>query len=437
VSAGAIRPRERNAIIQSLSAGVVPAIGLQHIQVGRADEVAALVRDLESVEQGGAAIRFVIGRFGSGKTFFLNLIRAVALSRKFVVVQADITTDRRFHGSGGQARSLFSELMKNLATAGRPEGGALTNLVERWISEVDHGVRSSGGTTESVQSKIHEMLRPLQQLVSGFDFAAVLTKYYQGFRDNNESLQQAAIRWLRAEYTSKQQAREELGVRSIIDDETLYDCLKLVAGFVRIAGFSGLLANFDELVVLSHRLTNSVSRNNNYEAILRMLNDCLQGRVEGLGLIFAGTDECLEDRRRGLFSYEALATRLAPNRFAADGRRDLSGPVIKLESLTPEDCFVLLHNVRNVFASGDSSKWLIPDQGIAEYLRLCNDRMGATYFQTPRDTVKDFTGMLQVIDQNPQTKWQTLLGNLGSRHVQPISEKGKGGNRDPLSEFRL
>lgn len=403
------KPRERAAILQSLAAGVVPAIGLHCIQVGRFDEVGAVVKDLERVESEGSAVRFIIGRFGSGKTFFLNLIRSVALKRKFVVIQADITTDRRLHGTGGQARALFSELTRNLATNSRPEGGALGNLIERWVGDVDYAVRQSGGEAAAVKAEITNRLRSLQDLVSGYDFATVVGKYYDGFQAHDEALQQSALRWLRAEFTTKTEAREQLGVRTIIDDDSFYDYLKLLAAFVRIAGYSGLLVNIDELVVLSHRLNNTQSRNNNYEAVLRILNDCLQGQTQGLCFLFAGTDACLEDRRRGLFSYEALATRLAPNRFASAGRKDWSAPVIELASLTPEDCFVLLHNIRNVFAMGDQAKWLIPDEGIAAYLENCQKRLGAVYFQTPRDTVKDFVGLLNVLEQNPATSWQTLL----------------------------
>ena len=437
-----IRPRERTAIIQSLSAGVVPSIGLQHIQVGRAAEVAALVNDLQLVEQGGSAIRFIVGRFGSGKTFFLNLIRAVALSRRFVVIQADITTERRLHGSTGQARSLYGELAKNLATTSKPEGGALQNLVERWVSDLEHQVLSSGGTEDDVARQLGQKAGRLQNLVNGYDFASVLVKYYDGYRTHDEGLQQSALRWLRAEYTSKQQARQELGVRNIIDDESFYDSIKLLAAFVRLAGYSGLLILLDELVVLSHRLNNTVSRNNNYEAILRILNDCLQGQTQGLAFLFAGTDECLEDRRRGLFSYEALATRLAPNRFSQGGRVDLSGPVVKLENLTPEDCFVLLHNIRSVFAASDTSKHLISDEGIHIFLKNCHDRMGAAYFQTPRDTVKDFVGLLKVLEQNPKTDWKHLLQqSLNSAKAAPsptdLPSPPRNSLGDDMTEFRL
>jgi len=403
-----IPAKERAAIIQSLAAGLVPSIGVQHIQVGRNDEVQALVRDLDQIADGGAACRFVIGRYGSGKTFFLSLLRYVALQRKFVVAHADITTERRLQGSGGQAQSLFRELTKNMSTRSRPDGGALSNLVERWIGDVDQAVRDSGGNADGVKQEIVRRLKPLQDLVAVYDFANVLSRYYEGFVVQNDDLQQSALRWLRGEFATKTEAREHLGVRSIIDDDSVYDYLKLMAAFVRLAGFAGLLINVDEMVVLSHRLNNSIARNNNYEAVLRILNDCLQGRASGIGFMFAATPECLEDRRRGIFSYEALASRLAPNRFAADGRRDLMSPVIRLENLTPEDCFVLLHNIRDVFEEGQGKR-LLPDEAIGNYLEMCQRRMGAAYFQTPRDTAMDFVKLLQVIEQNPTTSWTELL----------------------------
>ena len=331
-----IATRERTAILQSLAAGVVPAIGLQHIQVGRKDEVAALLRDLQIIEDGGAAVRFVAGRYGSGKTFFLNLIRHVALQRKHVVVQADITTDRRLYATGGEARALYTELIRSLATRARPDGGALSNLVEKWIGEVDHAIRTAGGSDEDVRQQISKQLRPLQDLVSGFDFATVMIRYYDGYQRHDESQQDQALRWLRGEFTTRTEAREALGVRSIIDDAQVYDYLKLWAAFMRLAGYRGLDVNVDELVVLSHRLSNTIARNKNYEALLRIINDCLQGRAQNIAFVFAGTDECIEDRRRGLFSYEALATRLAPNRFAQDGRQDWSSPVI---THIPHPCF--------------------------------------------------------------------------------------------------
>ncbi|TWT31794.1 ATP-binding protein [Blastopirellula retiformator] len=433
-----LSPREQAAILQSLGAGVVPAIGLHHIQVGRLKEVEALIGDLNLVEQGGASVRFIVGRFGSGKTFFLNLVRNVAQQRKFVVAQADITTERRFHGSGGQARSLYSELMRNVSTRSRPDGSALQNVVERWIGDVDHQIRSSGGSEEDVKREFTRLLKPLQDLVSGFDFVTVITKYYEGFLAHNEDVQSCAIRWLRAEYSTKTEARQDLGVRSIIDDSGFYDYLKLFAKFVRIAGYAGLLVSIDELVVLSHRLASTAARNRNYEALLRIINDCLQGRVEGLAFLFAGTDQCMSDPRRGLYSYEALATRLAPNRFASEGQQDMSSPVIQLENLSPEDCYVLLDNIRRVHAGGDSESSPLPNDGIIAYLQDCNTRMGAAYFQTPRDTVRDFVNLLNMLQQDSNKSWQDHLQAISATSTLTKSDEDEFvAEDDDLSEFTL
>lgn len=440
-----IREKERAAILSSLGAGVVPAIGLHHIQVGRIDEVEAIIEDFQRVENGGAAIRFVVGRFGSGKSFFLNLIRTVALERRFVVANADITTDRRLSGSNGVARALFSELTRNIATRSKAEGGALGNIIERWVSDIAYETKDSGGTDADVSAKIMETLRPLQDLVSGYDFAHVLAEYYRGYVEHNQELQDSAIRWLRGEYSTKTEARKDLGVRTIIDDDSFYDYLKLLAAFVRLAGYQGLLVSLDELVVLSHRLNNRVSRDRNYESILRILNDCLQGSVEGLMVIFAATDDCLTDQRRGLYSYEALATRLAANRFATDGLVDLSGPVITLGMLTPEDCYVLLSNVRHVFMKGQEIDTLLPDEGIEHYLRSCHERMGSSYFQTPRETIKDFIGLLNVLEQNPGEDWRVLIGGLtttaGSEELGPeaddAADENLPNNDDDLTSFRM
>ncbi len=404
-----IKQRERSAILQSLRAGVVPKIGLQHIQVGRKDEVEAIIRDLDLIAEGGSTVRLVIGRYGSGKSFLLNLSRILALHKRFVVVQADLTTDRRLYSRQGQARALYAELMQNMAVLSRPMGGAIASVVERWVSDVDFRVRESGGTEEDVGKEIHKRLRPLQDLVSGYDFANVAIRYLQGFHSQDDLLMAYALRWLRAQYTTKTEARQDLGVWSIIDDRNIYDYLKLVAAFVRMAGYAGLLVNIDEMGVLSHRLSNSRARNGNYEVLLRVVNDCNQGNVSGIGFLFAGTDSFLEDRRRGLYSYEALATRLAENPFAVEGRKDFSGPVIRIRNLSPEHLYVLLLNIRNVFASGDPSKHLVPDEALKEFMIHCSKKLGSDYYLTPREAAMEFVGFLSILDQNPEMAWKTLL----------------------------
>lgn len=403
-----IRPRDRDAVIQSLRAGVVPRSGQHLIQVGRAREIETLVADIARIADGGSAFRVVIGEYGAGKTFFLNLVRSVALEKKLVVATADLNPDRRLHASGGQARSLYAELMRNLSTRTKPDGGALAGIVEKFIATAKTEAKASSQSTEAV---LRQKLDQLTELVNGYDFADVIAAYCRGYEEGNEKLKSDAIRWLRGEFATKTDARQALGVRSIVDDSEVYDQLKLMARFVRLAGFSGLLVGLDELVNL-YKLANTQARNANYEQILRILNDSLQGTAVGLGFVLGGTPEFLLDIRRGLYSYPALQSRLAQNTFASDGLVDYSGPVVRLSSLTPEDFYVLLQKIRSVYAFGDADKFLVPDQGIFSFMEHCSKRIGDTYFRTPRTTITAFINMLAVLDQNPGAAWQDLLGGI-------------------------
>lgn len=403
-----IRPRDRDAIIQSLRAGVVPHSGQQHIQVGRADEVHALVGDIERIADGGSAVRFVIGEYGSGKTFFLHLIRAVALEKRLVTVHADLGPDRRLHATGGQARSLYAELTRNLATRAKPDGGALSSVVERFVSQAVTEARASGETPASV---IHQRLAQLSEMTGGYDFAEVVACYWTGHDTGNEQLKSDAIRWLRGEFATRTDARRALGVRTIVDDANVYDQFKLMARFVRQAGYEGLLVCLDEMVNL-YKLANTQARSSNYEQILRILNDCLQGSAAHLGFIFGGTPEFLLDTRRGLYSYAALQSRLAENNFASGGLVDHSGPVLRLASLTPEDFYVLLAKLRHVYAAGDAAAHLLPDLAIEAFMQHCSSRIGDAYFRTPRNTITQFINLLAVLEQNPGTDWRHLIGEV-------------------------
>ncbi len=403
-----IRPKDRDAVTQSLRAGVVPRTGQHLIQVGRTREIETLVTDIERIADGGSGFRVVIGEYGAGKTFFLNLVRAVALEKKLVVANADLNPDRRLHASGGQARSLYAELMRNLSTRTKPEGGALAGIVEKFIATSKTEAKASNTSTEVV---LRQKLEKLTELVNGYDFADVIAAYCRGFEDGNEQLKSDAIRWLRGEFTTKTEARQALGVRTIVDDAAMYDQLKLMARFIRLSGFAGLLVSLDELVNL-YKLANTQARNANYEQILRILNDSLQGTAVGLGFVLGGTPEFLLDTRRGLYSYPALQSRLAQNTFASGGLVDFSGPVVRLSSLTPEDFYVLLQKVRHVYAFGDETKYLLPDQGIFSFMEHCSNRIGDAYFRTPRTTITHFVNLLAVLEQNPGTEWTALLGGL-------------------------
>jgi hypothetical protein len=428
-----IRAKDRDAVIQSLRAGVVPRVGQHLIQVGRVKELEALMKDADRVADAGSGFRVVIGEYGSGKTFFLNLVRAIALEKKLVTMHADLTPDRRLHATGGQARSLYAELAKNLATRTKPDGGALPGVVEKFISQAKSEAKVSGKSAEVV---VREKLDHLAEMVNGYDFAEVIAAYCRGFDEGNEQLKADAVRWLRGEFTTKTDARAALGVRTIIDDASIYDQLKLLARFVRLAGYSGLMVCLDELVNL-YKLSNTQARNANYEQILRILNDSLQGSAEGLGIVLGGTPEFLLDTRRGLYSYAALQSRLAENTFAKAGMVDYSGPVLRLASLTPEDFYVLLYKLRHVYASGDENRYLLPDDAIPAFMSHCAGRLGEAYFRTPRTTITAFINLLAVLEQNSSADWRELVNYVEVEQDSGGATDVAVEDDDELTSFKL
>ncbi|MPW21412.1 ATP-binding protein [Paraburkholderia sp. CNPSo 3157] len=432
-----IRPRDRDAVLQSLRAGVVPRIGQHLIQVGRARELEALLKDVERVADGGSAFRIVVGEYGAGKTFFLNLVRAIALEKKLVTVHGDLNPDRRLHASGGQARSLYAQLVKNMATRTKPEGGALSGVVEKFIGQAKTEAKATGRTSDEV---IRAQLSQLTEMVNGYDFADVIAAYCRGFDEGNEKLKSDAVRWLRGEFSTRTDARQALGVRTIVDDANMYDQLKLLGRFVRLAGYSGLMVCLDEMVNL-YKLANLQARNANYEQLLRILNDSLQGTAEGLGFVLGGTPEFLLDTRRGLYSYAALQSRLAENAFATNGLVDYSGPVIRLAALTPEDFYVLLDKLRLVYAFGDASKALVPEEAIPAFMAHCATRLGEAYFRTPRTTITAFINFLAVLEQNPSADWRELIGGLDIERdtggAADIVNDAAPDSDDELASFRL
>lgn len=432
-----LRPRERDAIIQSLRAGVTPRSGLQHIQVGRSKEIEALLKDIERIKEDGSAFRLIIGEFGSGKSFFLQLIRMIALEKGLVTVHADLSPDRRIHATGGQARSLYAELMHNLSTRTKPEGNGLVSIVERFITEVR---KEADKTSESVENIIAKRLNHLNEFVGGYDFATVISLYWKGHENDNEQLKSDAIRWLRAEFTTRTDARKVLGVRNIIDDANFYDYLKLMSLFVKQAGYQGLLVNLDEMVNL-YKLSSSQARVSNYEQILRILNDCLQGSAQNIGFILGGTPEFLLDPRKGLYSYEALQSRLTENSFANQvGLIDYSATSLHLSNLAPEELYILLKNLRNVFSSGDISKYIVPDEALNAFLAHCSNQIGDSYFRTPRNTIKAFVDFLAILEQNPSLQWNELIKkvNICNEINTDMPEvKSEDDDLDDLTTFKL
>jgi len=419
-----IKPKDRDAIIQALHFGTSPRTGIQHIAVGRSAEVEAIISDLERIKNDGNSIKFVIGRFGAGKSFFLNLSSDIALSKKFVVTHADITQEHLLHSpsSGGKARALYAELMRNLAVKAKWEGGALRSIVEGYISGVETKLRKEGKDERTrsferdVTNFIYDDLNFLQDFVGGSDFSLVLGKYFEGYQACNDALMDNAIKWLSGEYTTKLQANKDLGVRTFIDDNNYYNYLKLWAKFfVKKAGYSGFLITLDEMGTISQNLNHGPSREANYKTLLDIVNNCVQGgATTGIGFIFAGTDDFLDDQRRGIASYPALDQRLRENtieKSVARGVKDCSGPLIKLDSLSNEETLMLLMNIRNVFAYGDPEKYLISDKDLEIFILHFTKTLGYDQFSGPREITKGFVKALALLEKDPSIPLSKLLGD--------------------------
>lgn len=422
-----IKPKEATSIINSLVGGVVPKIGVQHITVGRTDEIEAFITALNDVKNGHSIAKFWIGDFGSGKSFMLHLLNTVALKQKFVVANADFTPDNRLYANDGKSVLLYSAIMDNIAIQTKPEGGALQTLLEKWIEQVisktaqENNISLVDIRNEEylglIQNTIMKTINEITE-VGGFDFGSVIVKYYEGYIKNDEFLRRNALKWLKGEYKTKTEARQDLGVREIINDQNFYDMLKNFCKLFVSMGYSGFMINLDEAINL-YKISTSVMRDKNYEKILTIYNDCFQGKVSNLFINFAGTREFLENERRGLFSYQALKSRLQTNKFETVEMRDFAQPVIKLTPLDHNEIFVLLKKLKLIFDFNYKSEISISDEEISAFMEEMFNKPGASEFLTPREVIRDFLNILNIIRQNPGVDKKQLFGDIEIEDERP------------------
>ncbi|RDV13323.1 biotin carboxylase [Pontibacter diazotrophicus] len=422
-----IKPKEATAIVNSLLGGVVPKIGVQHITVGRSPEIEAFINSLEDVKNGHSMVKFWIGDFGSGKSFMMHLLNTVALKQKFVVANADFTPDNRLYSNDGKAVALYSAIMDNIAIQTKPEGGALATLLEKWIEQVvSKTAQEEGIPLTAIRDEQHmpliqrSIMKTINEItdVGGFDFGVVVMKYYEGYISDNEQLRRSALKWLKGEYRTKTEARQDLGVREIINDLNYYDMLKNFCRLFVSMGYSGFMINLDEAINL-YKISTSVMREKNYEKILTIYNDCFQGKVSNFFINFAGTNEVLENERRGLFSYHALKSRLETNKFETLQIRDFSQPVIRLMPLDHNEIFVLLKKLKVIFDLNYKVNLEVSDDEIHQFMEEMFNKPGASEFLTPREVIRDFLNILSIIRQNPGIDKKQLFGEIEIRDERP------------------
>ena len=409
--------RIAQTVLNSLKGGVVPRIGLPYITVGRKNEIEALLHDVDIIAEGGASFRFIVGRYGSGKSFLLQTIRNYVMDRGFIVADADLSPERRLQGTKGQGLATYRELISNLSTKTKPEGGALTLILDRWISAVQNeAIQETGLSPDdpalaaATDRKIYAVTASVSELVHGFEFARLLSAYYRAYVNGDDDTKGRVVRWFRGEYATKTEAKEALGVNIIINDDNWYDYLKLFAAFFRLAGYAGMFIMVDELVNI-YKIPNAITRQYNYEKLLTMYNDTPQGKAKYLGILMGATPQALEDRRRGIYSYEALRSRLSEGRFSKPGARDLLAPVIRLEPLTAEEMLVLCEKLSEMHAGLYGYSRSITTEDLASFIRIEYGRIGADQNITPREVIRDFIELLDLLYQNPKMNITELLSS--------------------------
>ena len=411
--------RIANVLINALKGGVVPRTGLEYITVGRTQEIAAILHDIDLIQEGGASFRFIVGKYGSGKSFLLQTIRNHATARGFAVVDADLSPERRFAGTKGQGLATYKELIKNLSTKAKPDGGALPLILEKWISGIQIAVKSrnpelsegDGKTFDAlVEQQIYAVAGSLEGMVNGFEFARAVVLYWKAYRQDDSGLKSNVLRWFRGEYPTRREAKEDLGINFIVTDETWYDFLKIFAAFLVGAGYKGLLVMIDELVNI-FKISNSVTRANNYEKILTMYNDVLQGKAQHIGFLMGATPQCIEDKYKGVFSYEALRSRLSEGHFAGGGLKDLTAPIIRLQMLTQEEMYILVEKLLNIHAGLYHYTPKLTGEDLVYFLTVEYNRVGAASHITPREIIRDFIELINILCQNPEKNLKEILGD--------------------------
>lgn len=437
-----IPKRIASAVINSLKGGVVPRVGLPYIAVGRDSEISALLHDTEIIADGGASFRFIMGRYGSGKSFLLQTIRNYVMDKNFVVLDADLSPERRLQGTKGQGLATYKELIRNMSTKTRPEGGALTLILDRWISGVQSCTAAESGMDVSdpafaklVEKRIFDIIGSLNEMVHGFDFAKLLTMYYRSYINGDDETKAKVIKWFRGEYPTKTEARTDLGVNIIITDEDWYEYIKLFAFFLRQAGYSGMLIMIDELVNI-YKIPNAITRQNNYEKILTMYNDTLQGKAQYLGIIMCGTPQCIEDTRRGVYSYEALRSRLAEGKFGRSDIKDMLAPVIRLQPLTYEEMLVLTEKLTEIHAELFGYTPTLTQDDLITFIKIEYGRIGAEKNITPREVIRDFIELLDILFQNPKLKVAELLSSDEFSYAG-VNDEAEKELQEEFAEFEI
>ena len=328
------------------------------------------------------------------------------MAKGMIVADADLSPNRSLIGSSNRKKGLatYRELMCNLSIKTSPTGSALGKILDLWLNmiwidvakNIGQGGIQGNALEEMVTNKIYETILDMQEMVHGYDFANILVMYWKASRVNDAEIKAKTLRWLRGEYNTKTEAKQDLGVSNIINDDDWYEYIKLFSNFFVKIGYKGFIVIIDELINI-YKCKSPVARNNNYEKILAMYNDTMQGKARYLGIIMGGTPQSIEDVNRGVFSYEALKSRLESGKYGTNKMINLMTPIIRIMPLTKEEIIVLLEKLAEIHADLYDYELKITIEDIIDFIE---EAIQGEKNVTPRSIIRDFIEVLNLFYQN-------------------------------------
>ncbi|MBU5427676.1 ATP-binding protein [Tissierella pigra] len=426
-----VNPKEADNIIKALEGGVVPRRGIQHLLVGRNEEVQEIISILESITQGGSDIRFWIGDFGSGKSFMLRTIESIAVQKNFVVSTVDLTPTRRFYSSDGKAKSLYNEIINNIVIQTSQDGNAINTIIEEWINRIITNISERDNipinqllmieNKKIVENEILNITSCFKSVGLSYELGQAISKYYEGIAEDNKVLKLKALRWIRGDIDTRTESKRELGIERIINDDNWYDAIKNLAELFSDIGYSGFVVNFDEAVNL-YKLPMAQTRERNYEKILNIFNECKSNTARGLFINFGATRKTIFDEHRGMSSYGALKGRLGSDGNLNSRLINTNKTALLLKPLTVEEIYTLLDNLNSIYNIHYRKNISMTTENIQIYMEEQLNRPGAAEFLTPRAVIKDYLEVLDLIRQNPDEEIESIVYGKFGKEPMPVTK---------------
>ena len=434
-----INKRIAKTVLHALSGGTVPDNGLPYIAVGRRDEVAALTQDMEQVAEGYSTFRLLEGPYGTGKSFMLKLVKNEALLRGFVVMECELAPERKLCGTKREGLETYRCLMSRMSTRTCPGGNALEEVLDTWLDgcrerAAEEGIEGEQELLDAVLKYGQPLKKKLTALPHGFDFYEVFWIYIKSALTGGLDQKDRALRWMRGEYRNRTEAKKALKVNAVIEDGDWFSYLKLWAVLVREIGYTGLYVLLDELTQITRNIVHSTTREHNFERLLSIYNDCYGNEARYMGMILCGIPSSIHDSKRGIFSYEALKSRLSNS--SLQGEDLYHAPVIRLSMLTAEEFVTLLERLEAMHALLHEREGYFTEEERIRFVNHEYHRIAASNHLTPREFIRDFLTILDLKSTvRTDDRMEDFLGGekkvamtgsmIGSSDLEPAESAGK------------